>query len=239
MPITCPQCHTRCRLKNDQTIPDSGLGTCPKCNHTFIIPPGTIQDERDGNDLAAGPKKAGLKPGFKIADMKNLSDWLASAGKKTGLWIFAGLGLALLLSTFFFWPKGVSGPESETRPEQEARIETKPALSRPTPEIPLKLATATKAKVIALIKHHALVGDADISVCGGQLQLALLVAGKTPATYAERLGRQFANYLQAQLAAVPQPSQPFPVAVSVYYPEGTRIEVTTTDQGGEEEVLPK
>lgn len=90
-------------------------------------------------------------------------------------------------------------------------------------------------QAIAQIKHHALVADADINIHNQQLQLTLLVSDKTPASYSERLGCQFAHYVKELIQKEQHPT----FLVSVYYPDGTRIEVTVNDQFLEEEVIQK
>ncbi|HIE07968.1 MAG TPA: hypothetical protein EYP64_07975 [Desulfarculaceae bacterium] len=117
--------------------------------------------------------------------------------------------------------KGKTVPEPKLKP---AKTET----------VKLELAPETRARAIAQIKHHALVADADINIYDQQLQLALLVSEKTPVSYSERLGRQFVHYVKELIPKErPQPS----FLISVYYPDGTRIEVTTNDQFLEEEVI--
>ena len=229
MRITCPQCHTRCRVKTDTTINDASQGKCPECGHIFPIPPGVIREEPTTGNHSGKQKKAGFDPGFKIADIKSFLGRIPLTGKTSLFWVFSGLSLAILLAALFFGPGKASQPQRD--------IAAKP--SPTTAKQPTKPNLTPQAKAIAQIKHHALVGDADISITNHHLQLALLVAGNTPATYAERLGRQFAHYLKEQLTATHQREREHIIKVSVYYPNGTRIEVATNDQSGEEEVLPK
>ncbi len=224
MRITCPQCHTPCRLKNDTAINDASQGKCPECGHIFPIPPGVIREEPTTGKRSGKQKKAGFDPDFKIAAIKSFLGRIPPTGKTSLFWIFSGLSLAMLLAALFF------GPEKTLRPQPDL------AAKQPTE---LNLTPQAKAKALAQIKHHTLVGDADISITDNYLQLALLVAGNTPTTYAERLGRQFAHYLKEQLTATDQPERKLIIKVSVYYPSGTRIEVATNDYRGEEEILPQ
>ena len=234
MRITCPQCHARCRLKSDNEINDSSQGKCPECDHIFIIPPGVNREKAATDDRSDKQKKAGFKPDFKIAGIKKIIA-LTPPSRKTSLFlVFSGLSLTILLTALFFGPREASSPRP--RPGQEIASTT----TSPTPKpAKLSLTPQARAKAIAQIKHHALVGDADITIKNNQLQLALLVSGNTPVTYAERLGRQFAHYLKEQLTETHKQSREPPIKISVYYPGGTRIEVATNGQSGEEEVLPE
>ena len=233
MRITCPQCHSRCRLKTDTAINDASQGKCPECGHIFHLPPGTSQEESTTSDHSGKAKKAGFDPGFKMPDIGNFLRPLLASRKALLFWVVSGLSLALLVAALLIGQKETPPP----RPEQNAASSSSSA----TTELRAKLSLTpqARAKAISQIKHHALVGDADISVSDNQLQLALLVSGNTPVTYAERLGRQFAHYLREQLTATHKQEQKPAIKVSVYYPGGTRIEVTTNDQSGEEEVLPQ
>ena len=233
MRITCPQCHTRCRLKSDKAISDASQGKCPECGHIFPIPPGVSREEPATDKRSGKPKKAGFDPGFKLPDTASFLRPMLSSGKASLFWVVSGFCLAILLAVLFIGPRKTPPP----RPGQNAASRSSPATTK-TP-VRSSLPPQARAKAIALIKHHALVGDADISINGNQLQLALLVSGNTPVTYAERLGRQFAHYLKEQLAEAQQPGQETPVRISVYYPSGTRIAVATNDQSGEEEILPQ
>lgn len=231
--ITCPQCHTRCRLQSDQEISDSSQGRCPECKHIFIIPPGVNREKSPPDKNSVKAKNAGLKPGVKRFNLKNFLASTLPPRTKARFWIFSGLSLAILLSAVFW------GPTEKTSPRSKLNVAAKTYPSTPTEPTKLNLDPLAQAKAIAQIKHHALVGDADIVLKDRQLQLALLVADSTPVTYAERLGRQFAHYLKEQLSKTAPQKQPPSIEVSVYYPGGTRIEVATNDQNGEEEVLPK
>ena len=233
MRITCPQCHSRCRLKTDKSISDSSQGKCPECGHIFPIPPGVNREDPTTDNRSAKQKKAGFVPGFKLPEIISFPKLLRSSGKTSLFWFFSGLCLIILLTVIFVGSRKTPPP----RPEQSAASKSSPVAAKPPAR--LSLPPHAKAKAIALIKHHALVGDADINISDNQLQLALMVSGNTPVTYAERLGRQFAHYLKEQLADVKQASRETPIRISVYYPGGTRITVTTNDQSGEEEVLPK
>ncbi|MCK5540398.1 MAG: hypothetical protein KAI69_05670 [Deltaproteobacteria bacterium] len=224
MRITCPQCHTRCRLKAD-TKTNPSQGKCPECGHIFSIPPGVGREETDVGKSSEKLKKTGFGPGF----LKSIS----ISGKTSLFWIVSGFCLVILVSALLISPDKTPLPH----PGQKVTSNASPT----TTETPAKLSLPpdARSKAIAQIKYHALVGDAEISISGNQLQLALLVSGNTPITYAERLGRQFAHYLKEQLTATHQPNREPSIKISVYYPGGTRIEVATNDQSGEEEVLPK
>ena len=112
--------------------------------------------------------------------------------------------------------------EKETPPHHtEQNAAASSSFITTEPPAKLSLTPQARSKAIAQIKHHALVGDADISIAGNHLQLALLVAVNTPVTYAERLGRQFGHYLNEQLTATKHQTQKPAIKISVYYPSGT------------------
>jgi hypothetical protein len=162
-----------------------------------------------------------------------LRNLIKTFGKTSFVWFFSGLGVAVICTAIFF------GPCKSSSIQPQPNLTSKQSPPKPKTLTSITLSAQAKAQAIAQIKHHALVSDADISVSNNQLQLALLVATNTPATYAERLGRQFTHYLKEQLKKNKQASQEMLVKVSVYYPGGTRIEVAINGQSGEEEVLPK
>ena len=236
MRITCPQCHSRCRLKNDMATSDLSQGKCPECGHIFPIPPG-INREPSAKNQTNKTKKTGCETGFKlpIPNIESLPRALRFSGRASFLWLFSGFGVIILLAVIFIGAQKIFPP----RIEKNLASSSVPAPTKTPTTTNLSLTPQSKATAIAQIKHHALVGDADISITGNHLQLALLVAGNTPATYAEQLGRQFAHYLKEQLTT-PQLQKPEPAfKISVYYPSGTRITVATNNQSGEEEVLPQ
>ena len=233
MRITCPQCHSRCRLKADTAISDTSQGKCPECGHIFNLPPGTSRQESTSSNHSNKAKKTGFDPGFKIPALGNFLRPLPTSGKALLFWIISGLSLTLLIAALLIGQKATPPPG----PGQYATVNASPVTAEPPAK--LNLTPQARSKAITQIKHHALVGDADISISNNQLQLALLVSANTPVTYAERLGRQFAHYLKEQLTVTHEEKQKTAIKVSVYYPGGTRIEVTTNDQSGEEEVLPK
>ncbi len=234
MRITCPQCHARCRLKDETIINDASQGKCPECGHVFPIPPGVIRKEPATSDHFDKSKKAGFGPGFKIHEIGSFLKRNRPFGKPSRFWLLTGLSLTALLAVLFFGP-GKTSPPGSLRD-----IATKPSPTTTKQPAKFILNPQAQSKAITQIKHHALVGDANISITNNQIQLALLVTGNTPVTYAERLGRQFAHYLKEQLTVVAHQQEREPIIkVSVYYPGGTRIEVATNDQSGEEEVLPQ
>ena len=230
MRITCPQCHSRCRLKTDAGIGDLSQGKCPECGHIFTIPP-SVSQEPAADNHSDKPKKAGFGFAFKLPDIASFPEFFLSSRKTPLFWLVTGLSLAILVIALF----------TDSRKTPPLRLgQNAASSSSPTAaETPARLSLAAQArtKAIAQIKHHALVGDADISINGNQMQLALLVSGNTPVTYAERLGRQFAHYLKEQLTTTHRQDRKPAIKVSVYYPGGTRIAVTTNDQSGDEEVL--
>lgn len=232
MRITCPKCHSRCRLKSDTEISDLSQGKCPECGNIFPIPPGVIR-EPSTEERANKQKKAGCKTGCKLPDIENLLRPLRLSGRTSFLWLISGFCLIILLAVIFIGPQQTSPPEIKKNLTSSS--------SPTTAKTPTKLSLdpESKTKAIAQIKHHALVGDADISIADNHLQLALLVAGNTPAAYAERLGRQFAHYLKEQITATKRQKQTPDFKISIYYPSGTRITVATNNQSGEEEVLPQ
>ena len=233
MRITCPQCHTRCRLKDDTKTGNPSQGKCPECGHIFPIPPGVSREETDVGKSSEKLKKAGFGPGFRLFDIASFLKPIPASGKTLLFWIVSGFCLVILVSALLISPGKTPLPD----PKQKVISNSSPT----TIETPanLSLPPNARSKAITQIKYHALVGDAEISISGNQLQLALLVADNTPVTYAERLGRQFAHYLKEQLSKTKQLSQETPIKVSVYYPGGTRIEVATNGQSGEEEILPQ
>lgn len=232
MRITCPQCHSRCRLKSDTAISGLSQGKCPECGHIFPIPPG-VNQEPSAEDQTRKQKKAESKTGFKRPDITTLLKPLRLSGRASWLWIISCFCLSIILAVIFIGPAKISPPKIEKQTASSSSPTTAKAATN------LSLTPQTTAKAISQIKHHALVGDADISITGDHLQLALLVAGNTPVAYAERLGRQFAHYLKEQLTATKQQTQTQDFKISVYYPSGTRIVVASNDQSGEEEVLPQ
>ncbi|MCD6291958.1 MAG: hypothetical protein J7M09_00705 [Deltaproteobacteria bacterium] len=234
MRITCPQCHSRCRLKNDSEISDSSHGRCPECGHIFLIPPGANREVSTADQsLNHKQKKAGSKTSFQGSDTTTFRKPFQLSGRASLLWLGSAICLIVLLTITLIGPGKTSHPKVENKPA--------PSSSSTIVETVTNLTLDHQAgiKAIAQIKHHALVGDADISIADDHLQLALLVAGNTPVAYAERLGRQFVHYLKEQLTKTRQTPQKPAIQISVYYPGGTRIAVATNDQSSEEEVLPQ
>jgi len=235
--LTCPECHSRCRLKTEQSKQNFSYGRCPACGHRFPLP--ATGDQQDiikiEPDKSQKENRKQLKRIWKDVTRERTLGLI-----KNPLFISSlGLVLVLLLlaislrsnrpvtsiqknnQTQINTLRGKTAPESELKPAKTETVE-------------LELTPETRARAIAQIKHHALVADADINVYDQQLQLALLVSDKTPVSYSERLGRQFVHYVK-ELIPKEQPQPSF--LISVYYPDGTRIEVTTNNQFLEEEVI--
>jgi len=207
--LKCPHCQARCRIKNNSgNVSSSGLGKCPSCGRLFPVPPGLRK---------APAKTATEKPENSTRQFQ------------PGRIILACVIICGLLATALY--TGFKTAQKSRRPATPRT--DKKTFARP----PLPPALADRA--IAHIKQHALVGDAAISVAAdGRLFLSLMVTANTPAAYAERLGQQFAYYLEKQYRQDLKLTTPPPLSVSVYYPAGTRIEVAISSHDGEEEVLP-
>ena len=222
MRITGPQCHSRCRIKGNTAISDLSQGKCPECGHLFPIPPGLNR----GASTSTGART--VNQPTTATHFKSLQ-----LSRASWIWLISGFCLTALLAIIFVVPAKT--------PPQKIKKNLASSSSQTTAKTPTKssLTPEAQAKVITQIKHHAQVGDANISIAGDQLQLALLVTTNTPVIYAERLGRQFAHYLQAQITTTEQQQQKPAIKISVYYPSGTRIAVAANNQSDEEEVLPQ
>jgi hypothetical protein len=236
--LTCPECHSRCRLKSDETSHNFSYGRCPACGHRFPLPPADEQH----NIVPTGSEKSG-------ADNRNQWGKIRKAVVKAKitelirnpLFISAcGLIMALLLLTISLTSnREVTVTSTTKKTSLKTTISKSQAVPSPTLQtvklkpVKLKLDLETGARAIAQIKHHALVADADINIHDQQLQLSLLVSDKTPVSYSERLGCQFVHYVKELIPKEQHPS----FLVSVYYPDGTRIEVTINDQFPEEEII--
>ncbi|MCK5914858.1 MAG: hypothetical protein KAG92_01865 [Deltaproteobacteria bacterium] len=153
--------------------------------------------------------------------------------------VFAGLMLALLFILIRLNSNRPVTPPitpvvKESQPEislPQAQTTLEPTVEKP---VEIQLDPETKTRAIDSIKHHALVADAAINIRDQQIQPALLVSSKTPVTYAKSLGRQFAHYIKEIIPG----NQPKPVfLVSVYYPDGSRIEVTNNNKVLDEEII--
>jgi predicted Zn finger-like uncharacterized protein len=234
--LTCPECHSRCRLRKDQLNSSINQGKCPNCGHFFPIPPlgEKFDDEQyPTQDNTAESRQiisAKLKEKFKYYLQTPLVP------------VAAGLILVLFCIIILF---GSNHPVTST-PEKRQQVisvqkthitpeatDENPVGAKITPAV-LEISQEGRTKAITSIKHHALVADANINIENQQLQLALLVSDKTPVTYAEKLGRQFTHYVKEIIPDnLPEPT----FLVSVYYPDGTRVEVTTNDEIQDEEVI--
>lgn len=239
MRLTCPHCQSLCRLKNDRLNNRAKRGKCPNCGNLFPIPPsadkqtpGTGQqqstaDLKETNET----KQQKFNKHTSELNFKNYFQKLTQPTiKATALLLFTGLCLTLSL-TFFLTSSNKPLPKANKKqPKNISQTHT-----QSKPEIPLRLSQKTRDKTISLIKHHALVTDASIYINQQQFELAILVSGKTPVNYSERLGRQFAHYIKTEITTNDRAKATF--RVSVYYPDGTRVEVTTNDDNMAEEII--
>ena len=210
--ITCPGCHTRCRLRLEPGKNPASHGKCPECGEVFPIPPGLRKDCEQEARARRMPRKL----------------------------LLAGLLLLLPAAAFFFFnpaPSSAPGIPAADAPLAAPGRATETPAATGAPTATLRLDPALRSTVIARIKRHALVGDAGIAVDRNRYRLFLLVSRNTPPGYAEELGRQFAAYLENQLQKRSAPIPPLEVAV--YYPGGARLEIARSRHDGEEEILPR
>lgn len=243
--LTCPECQSQWYLDKNQTDGSFSHGRCPECGHLIPIPPASeLQNNQLRPENKAKSHNFADSPGQKIPSTRQKCK--SSSKKqlfhyiKTPLFpVFAGLMLALLfiviqLNSYRAVTPPITPAVKESKPEissPQSHITLDPAAEKP---VELQLDPEAKTKAIDLIKHHALVADAAINIRDQQIQPALLVSSKTPATYAKSLGRQFAHYIKE---IIPD-NQPKPVfLVSVYYPDGSRIEVTSNNKVLDEEII--
>ncbi len=235
--LTCPECHSRCRLKNEQSKQKFSYGRCPVCGHRFPLP--ATGDRQD--IIKIEPDKNQKKNRKQLKEIwKDVTRGRTLGLIKNPLFI-SSLGLVLVLLLLAISLRS-NRPVTSIQKNKQPQISALKGKTAPEPElkptkteaVKLELAPETRARAITQIKHHALVADADISIYDQQLQLALLVSCKTPVSYSKRLGRQFVHYVK-ELIPKEQPQPSF--LISVYYPDGTRIEVITNDQFLEEEVI--
>lgn len=232
MHLTCPHCQSLCRLKNDRLNSRAKRGRCPNCGNLFPLPP-SFDKQQPISDRPKIEKTKQREPNNKISERnhKNYFQKLPLPTIKTSvLLLFTGLCLSLSLAIFLTNPNKSLPVKKENLQKNTSHTHT-----QSKPKIPLQLSQKTKNKTISLIKHHALVTDANININQQQFELALLVSGKTPVSYSERLGRQFAHYIKTELTANDCAKSTF--LVSVFYPDGTRIEVTTTDDDNMDEEI--
>jgi len=227
MRLTCPHCQSLCRLKDDRLNSRVKRGKCPNCGNLFPLPlrsdsqtPGTSK-QQPISDLVKIDKTKQPEFNDKTSEQnsKNYFQKLTRPTIKTSaLLLFTGLCLTLSLAIFLTFSN-----------------KPLPSAKEKQPEITLQLSQKTRNKTISLIKHHALVTDASIYINRQQFELAILVSGKTPVSYSERLGRQFAHYIKTELSKNDRTKSAF--QVSVYYPDGTRVEVATNDNNMDEEII--
>jgi len=239
MRLTCPHCQSLCRLKSDRLNSRAKQGRCPNCGNLFPIPPNCIEqtihssNKQPTLEQTATSKTKQPESNNKTSeqDFKKYFQGLTRPTIKTSaLLIFTGLCLTLSLAIFI---TSSNKPLPTAKAKQQKNISQTHTQAKP--ENILQLSQETRNKTISLIKHHALVTDASININQQQFELALLVSGKTPVNYSERLGRQFAHYVKTELTANNRIKATF--MVSVFYPDGTRVEVTTNDNNMDEEII--
>ncbi len=240
MRLTCPHCQSLCRLKDERLNSRAKRGKCPHCGNLFPIPPNDTVNDSASNKQQPPQEQASESNIHYAKAPDNLTEQTPrnappNQPRRTiksplSLTITGVSLLFILLAVALLIFKQPSPPSLKNRAVAIAHPRTAPR-PNPTP----KLTLATKSKVISLIKHHALVADAGINVNQQQFELALLVSGKTPVSYSERLGRQFAHYIKNELTPDDRTKATF--RISVYYPEGTRIEVTTNNHNMDEEII--
>ncbi len=235
--LTCPECQSRCRINRDRLTDITSHGRCPQCGHRFPLPPsvGKIDNEQNEFENINGTQEKNFSEILKVFIRKKIPGLI-----KNPFFIApAGIGLALILLIIFI---SSDRPEPPLAKESRKSVSTVKTQTIPAPQTKtaiveveeFRLDPQIRTRAITQIKHHALVADADIILDDQQLQLALLVAGNTPPSYSERLGCQFAHYIKELIPkGRPQPS----FLVSVYYPDGTRLEVPICDQPFEEEII--
>ncbi len=239
MRLTCPHCQSPCRFKDDRLNSRAKRGRCPNCGNLFPIPANDTMPKTDrlnrrtaSNQTATKnlfhPESPDNHPGPK--PQNDFRSQIRAALKSPLLMVAAGLTLIVLFCVILL---GLSNPAPT--PHKNQPKDRAPAYSRPEPSAAMELAPALRAKAISLIKNHALVTDAGININNQQFELALLVSGKTPVSYSERLGRQFAHYIKSELTPTSRARAVF--MVSVYYPNGTRVEVTTNNDNMDEEII--
>ncbi len=240
MRLICPHCQSPCRLKDERLNSRAKRGKCPNCGNLFPLPPNDSK-----NNHARGKQQPPLKqaaknnlhnpqPAHRLTEQtrRDKTPNQTRRTKKFPLSItITGVSLLFILLAVTLLNLKQSRPLS---PKNRA-VTLIHHQTAPRPHPTLKLSSATKNKVISLIKHHALVADAGINVNHQQFELALLVSGKTPVSYSERLGQQFAHYLKNELT--PENKAKASFKISVYYPGGTRIEVTTNNHNMDEEII--
>ena len=241
MRLTCPHCQSLCRLKDDRLNSRAKRGKCPNCGNLFPIP---------ANEIEQGAASANRQTTLKQSSKNSRHDRNLSADsptepnsqknflKQTRPTIRSPLsltitGISLLIILLAITLLNLNQPNRAPQKKRAKAIAQPRPVPLPAPT--LELAPTLKTKVISLIKHHALVTDAGININKQQFELALLVSEKTPVSYSERLGRQFAHYIKNELTPDNKAKATF--MVSVYYPDGTRIEVTTNDNNMDEEII--
>ncbi|RLB73273.1 MAG: hypothetical protein DRH03_03470 [Deltaproteobacteria bacterium] len=239
MRLTCPHCQSLCRLKDDRLNSRAKQGRCPNCGNLFPLPPNNIEQTPTTNHQQPAIERAETnKTNQPESNDKNsaqnskhyLQELTRPTIKTSALLLFTGLCLTLSLAIFL-----TSSNKPLPAAKEKQQKNTSQTHTQPEPKITLQLSQKTRDKTISLIKHHALVTDASININRQQFELALLVSGKTPVSYSERLGRQFAHYIKTELTTNDRTKSTF--LVSVYYPDGTRVEVTTNDNNMDEEII--
>ena len=237
MRLACPHCQSLCRLKEDRLNSRAKQGRCPNCGNLFQIPPNSYEQIPDANkqqpilDQVKTDKQPKSRDKTSEQNFKNHFQRLSRPTVKSpALVLITGLCLTLSIVIIIFNLNRPAPAVNEKQPKNISQTRT-----QPESELTQQLSLKSRNKTISLIKHHALVTDASININKQQFELALLVSAKTPVSYSERLGRQFAHYIKTELTTNDKAKATF--RVSVYYPNGTRVEVTTNDNNMDEEII--
>ena len=236
MRLTCPHCQSLCRLKNERLNSRAKRGKCPNCGNLFPLPPNDIEPDLKQQPTPDKSSKNRPNPestnNFTEPNLKKNFLHQTRPTMRSPLFLtITGVSLLLILLTVTLVNLNQPGPVLQKN-RAETRAQPRPELQ---PAHTLELTPALKNKVISLIKHHALVTDAGININKQQFELILLVAEKTPVSYSERLGRQFAHYIKNELT--PDDKAKVTFMIAVYYPNGTRVEVTTNNNNMDEEII--
>jgi len=224
--VICPKCHSRCRLRKDLLSSNINRGKCPKCGHFFSLP--KLGNRTNDKELSQKPGKKYVPDSFRTRTL------LICSGVILLLFCVIIFSSAKHTTTHTPQKKYKDNPAKKIHAAATSKPSAKKAVSPKPVSETLQLDLQAKNRAILSIKHHALVADAEITSRDQEIQLALLVSDKTPITYASSLGRQFAHYVK-ELIPADQPKPTF--KVSVYYPDGTRVVVTTSNETKDEEVI--
>ena len=121
MSLICPECQSRCRLKNNRTDRNASQGRCPNCDALFPIPTEAELSQNRQSPCKDETEKSSLTPTQEVTtklnsnSRKSIKELIFSYAKKP-LWpIFAGSILVVFFISIFLNANQLSPPTQRIR----------------------------------------------------------------------------------------------------------------------------